>query len=115
MTLHAQDGAGRGGSHLPRGRSSPAHLTHARRHALPPWGSLSAISCVRTGTLSPAGRLPRSLAIAPFRHGEAEVAFVPAREGTEPRESEQIRNIGGAAFVAFEIAFGKLGTHFVHE
>ncbi len=56
-----------------------------------------------------------SLAIAPFRQREAEVAFMPAREGAEPREPEQIGNIGGAAFVAFEIAFGKLGTHFVHE
>ena len=37
----------------------------------------------------------RRIAIAPFRQREAEVAFVPAREGAEPREPEQIGNIGG--------------------
>ena len=59
--------------------------------------------------------LPRLLAAAPFRQREAEVAFVPARECAERREPEQIRNIGEAAFVAFEVAFGKVATHVVHE
>ena len=67
------------------------------------------------GRMSPAGRLPRLLAAAPFRQGEAEVALVPSREGAERREPEQIRNIGEAAFVAFEVAFGKLATHVIHE
>ena len=51
-------------------------------------------------TLVSKGRLPRLLVVSPFRQRKAEVALVPAREGAERREPEQVRDIGEAALVA---------------